>query len=286
MTAKIRQILFVPPAPVVWAEARGLFTRHGVTVETTQTFSSDHLGQGLAAGEWDVGIAVVDNVIAWNDERDAGLQIIAQLERTTIMAFCALPGCAGLAAAAAAPIAVDSTTNGFVLVLYRALARAGLDWRNGRYERVGGVRQRFEALAAGTASATILVPPFIDMALGKGFRRLWDGADIAPAYPGVVVTARAAWLRDNEDAAVRYLRALSEANRWSREDPHAAAAALVQARYAEPAAARLVRDAVPDLTVSQAGWDEVVALRRECGLLPDPEPRSERVVNRTLLGKV
>jgi ABC-type nitrate/sulfonate/bicarbonate transport system substrate-binding protein len=282
---RIRQILFVPPAPIVWAEHRGLFARHGVVVETTATLSSDQLGQGLADGTWDIGIALVDNVIAWNHERQAGLQIIAQLERSTVLAYCAAPQYGGLARAARQPIAVDSTTNGFVLVLYRALTRAGIDWRQCAFDRVGGVRQRFEALVAGSVASTILVPPFIDMALGKGFAKIWDGADIAPAYPGVVVTARAAWLRDNEDVAVRYLRALREANRWGPANPADAVVVLVQARYSEPAAQRLVRDALRDLSIAQTGWDEVIALRRECGLLQHPEPQAADVLNRVLLDR-
>jgi ABC-type nitrate/sulfonate/bicarbonate transport system substrate-binding protein len=277
---KIKQILFVPPAPIVWAQHRGLFAKHGVEVETTQTLSSDQLGQGLADGTWDVGVAVVDNVLAWNDERRAGLQIVAQLERTTIMAFCGLPRYATLADAAAETIAVDSTTNGFVLVLYRALTRAGIDWRKCRFDAVGGVRHRFEALEAGRAAATILVPPFIDMALAKGFRRLWAGEDVAPAYPGVIVAARAEWLRGNDDAARRYLRALLEANEWGAQASNDAVASLVAGRYSEAAAKRLVRDTVPGLQPSLAGWNEVVALRRECGLPPDPAPTVEEVINR------
>jgi ABC-type nitrate/sulfonate/bicarbonate transport system substrate-binding protein len=276
---KIRQILFVPPAPIVWAEHVRLFAKHGVEIETTQTTSSDQLGQGLAEGTWDIGIGVMDNVIAWNEERKAGLQIVAQLERSTILAFCATHE--ALAAAAKQPIAVDSTTNGFVLVLYRALAGAGIDWRQCRYETVGGVRHRFEALAAGRASSTILVPPFIDMALAKGFRKLWDGADIAPAYPGVVVAARAAWIEQNRDAVSRYVAALREANEWAPAHAADAVQSLVAGRYSEPAAKRLVRDTVPGLRPALQGWNEVVALRRECGLLPKAEPRAEQILNRT-----
>lgn len=277
---QIRQILFVPPAPIVWAQHLRLFEKHGVDVNTTQTLSSDQLGQGLADGTWDVGVGVVDNVIAWNHERHAGLQIVAQLERSTVMAFCGLAKFATLADAAAGSIAVDSTTSGFVLVLYRALARAGIDWRKCQYDAVGGVRQRFEALEAGKAAATILVPPFIDMALAKGFRKLWDAAEIAPAYPGVVVAARAEWLRANEDAARRYLRALLDANAWASQNPGEAVSSLAAARYAEGAAKRLVRDIVPGLEPSLEGWNEVVSLRRECALMPSPEPKAEETINR------
>lgn len=273
----VKQILFVPPAPIVWAESQGIFAKHGVKVETTQTLSSDQLGQGLADGTWDVGVGVVDNIIAWNDERKAGLQIIAQLERTNIMAFVSTKPT--LEETAKSSIAVDSTTNGFVLVLYRALARAGIDRHKVKYDAVGGVKHRFDALAAGKATSAILVPPFIDMALAKGLHKVWDGADVAPAYPGVVVGARAAWLRQNEDAACAYVRALVEANDWAPKNSDAAVAALVAARYSEPAAKRLVATTVPRLEPSLEGWNEVVALRRECGLLPKPEPRAEDVIN-------
>jgi ABC-type nitrate/sulfonate/bicarbonate transport system substrate-binding protein len=284
---RIRQILFVPPAPLVWAHNLGLFARQGVDVETTLTTSSDQLGQGLADGAWDIGIAVVDNILAWNEERRAGLRIVAQLERSTILAFCGVSQLRSLADAAAGPIAVDATTNGFVLVLYRALARAGIDWRTCRFDAIGGVRQRFEALEAGRTAATILVPPFIDRAIELGFRKLWSGEEIAPDYPGVVAVARADWLAANRDAALGYLRALLAANAWAASAPNgdAAVAALVVARYSEAAARRLVRDVVPGLAPALAGWNEVVDLRRECGLLASPEPKADDVIDRDLLAR-
>lgn len=284
---RLRQILFVPPAPLVWARHLDLFATHGIDVETTQTLSSDQLGQGLADGTWDIGIAVVDNVIAWNDERRANLRIIAQLERSTVMAFCGLQRYRSLAEAAADPIAVDSTTNGFVLVLYRALARAGIDWRACRFDPVGGVRQRYEALERGSAAATILVPPFIDRALEAGFTKLWSGDQVAPAYPGVVVAARGDWLGAHGDEAARYLGALLDANAWAATPANrdAAVAALVEGRYSDTAARRLVRDVVAGLVPARDGWDEVVALRRECGLLQQPEPRAQDVIDDSLLAR-
>ena len=281
---RVRQILFVAPAPVVWARHLGLFEANGLEVETTQTVSSEQIGQGLADGTWDIGIGVVDNVLAWNADRHAELRIMAQLERTQAMAFCAWPGCASLADAAQQTIAVDATTNGFVLVLYRALARAGIGRETCRFEPVGGVRQRFEALVAGKVAATILVPPFIDLAMARGCVRLWNGADVAPAYPGVVATARRAWLEASRPAALAYLRALRSAQRWAadpaqRED---AVAALVASGYAAPAAERLRDASMPGLEPSRHGWDETVELRREAKLL-EGAPRFDDVVAVELL---
>ena len=45
---RVRQILFVAPAPLVWAAHLGAFASNGLDVETTQTLSSDQIGQGLA----------------------------------------------------------------------------------------------------------------------------------------------------------------------------------------------------------------------------------------------
>ena len=283
--SKIRQILFVPPAPLVWADHLGTYKKFGVEVETTLTRSSDQIGQGLAEGQWDIGLGAFDNVMAWNAERGAGLKIAAQLDRTIVMRFCCIPAYTSLRDAAANVIAVDSVTNGFVLVLYRALMRAGIDWRKCRFEPLGGVRQRFEAMKAGKAAAAILVPPFDDMARAAGFKVLWKGEDIAADYPGIAVAARADWIDNNAETMSRYLAALLAANAWAGQPANAAAAraALTAARYSEPAADRLVREIVPGLRPSRAGWDEVVALRHECGLLPEPAPDAGRVIDTSLL---
>lgn len=266
----VRQILFVPPAPMVWANAGECFKHANVEVATTQTLSSDQIGQGLAAGEFDVGIGVMDNAIAWNDLFSADLAVIAQLERRMLMRFVAQQDIATLADAAQRPIAVDATTNGFVLVLYRALARAGIDWRNCTFDEVGGVKHRFDAIMEGRAVSTILVPPFDDMAVAKGCKALWSVDDIAPQYPGVVIAARRAFLRERPEAARRYLSALVHANAWAArsENSDAAQTALTAARYSSKSAAILVRDIVPGLQPSNEGWEETVNLRRECGLMP------------------
>jgi hypothetical protein len=210
----LRLIQFVPPAPLVWAEATGAFVRFGVEVQVTQTASSDEIGIGLATGRYDAAIGVADNAIGWSVERGADLVIAAQLERRMELRFCAAPELPTLAAAAARPIAVDATTNGFVLVLYRALARAGIAREACRFDLLGGVKHRFEALLDGRASSTILVPPFDAMAAAKGFRTLWEVREIAPDYPGVVlVVPRAAPARE---AVVRALAALLAANAWRR----------------------------------------------------------------------
>jgi ABC-type nitrate/sulfonate/bicarbonate transport system substrate-binding protein len=178
---------------------------------------------------------------------------------------------------------VDATTNGFVLVLYRALARAGIARDACRFDLVGGVKHRFEELLEGRATATILVPPFDAMAAAKGFRVLWEVRELAPDYPGVVlVVPRAAAARE---AVVRALAALAAANAWATEPAnHAAAkAALLAARHTEAAADALIATAVPGLRPLATGIAETVALRAECGLPPHPPPDPARLVDLSFL---
>jgi ABC-type nitrate/sulfonate/bicarbonate transport system substrate-binding protein len=265
---------------VVWATHLQLFSKKGLDLRTKQTASSDELGQGLADGTWDAGIGVIDNIISWNRDLSADLQVIAQLERSTLMAFCGLPSYISLKDAAGGKIGVDSTTMGFIMVGYRAFAKAGIDWRHCRYEPVGGVRQRFEALESGDCDSTILVPPFIDMAVAKGFKKLWSGETIAPNYPGVVVAGRRSWLNANEHAVRGYLGALEDANSWASkmENAKEAVGALMASRYSEVAAKNLVARILPDLRPSLPGWQEVVSLRREAGMLPSPAPKAEDIM--------
>jgi hypothetical protein len=279
----LRLIQFVPPAPLVWAEARGAFAQAGVTVEVTQTTSSDEIGIGLAEGRFDAGIGVADNAIGWSVERGADLVIAAQLERRMEMRFCAAPGLPTIAAAAAQPIAVDATTNGFVLVLYRALAQAGIDRAACRFDMVGGVRHRFEALMDGRATSTILVPPFDAMATERGFRVLWDVTQIATAYPGVMLIMPRA--TQQRQAVARALAAMAAANAWAAAPANRAEAKamLLAARYSDAAADNLIATAVPGLRPLADGIAETIALRAECGLPPTPPPDPARLVDLSFL---
>ncbi|TFL14133.1 hypothetical protein CSC67_08220 [Pusillimonas caeni] len=281
MNNSIRQIQFVSPAPLVWAQAIGSFQDQSLSLDMTQTVSSEQIGSGLADGTWDVGVCVMDNVIAWNDQYDANLVMLVQLERSTELSFVSTGHIGTLAQAATEPIAVDATTNGFVLVLYRALTTIGIDWRSCRFAEAGGVRHRFESLMRGESHSTILIPPFDSLAEKEGYNVLWRGVDIAPHYPGQVVVARREWVASNRDLVRRYVSALLMANRWalSSDNENLAVSALVKAGYSMIEAQRRIEFAVSDLAVSTDGWNEVLALRRECGLMPLREPTFKTVTD-------
>jgi len=279
MKSQIRQIQFVAPASVVWAQNSGFFNKVSLSVLESHTKSSSEIGSGLARGEWDIGICVMDNVIGWNDLYDSDLIMLAQVERITELSFVGAAGVHTLEGAMAKPISVDATTNGFVLVLYRALAKIGVDWRTCEFLEVGGVKQRFDSLLAGQTHSTILVPPFDLMAIEKGYNVLWQGSEVAPHYPGQVVVARRRWATENREIVVKYLQALLAATRWALllENRESAKQVLLSAGYSEAEAMRKFQLASPELEVLSQGWEEVVNLRKESGLLPQPKPNLKDV---------
>jgi ABC-type nitrate/sulfonate/bicarbonate transport system substrate-binding protein len=55
--------------PVLAAAQEGMFAKHGLKVEVLFTANSDELRDGLAAGEFQVAQAAVDNAVAWSSWR-------------------------------------------------------------------------------------------------------------------------------------------------------------------------------------------------------------------------
>ncbi len=81
-----------------------------------------------------------------------------------------------------------------------------------RLIRAGETGNRFAALKAGRVDATILLPPFTWYSEELGFTRLSSqAAEIASAWPRVVLFAREQFLAENVHTLRRFLRAYAEA---------------------------------------------------------------------------
>jgi ABC-type nitrate/sulfonate/bicarbonate transport system substrate-binding protein len=278
--ASLTQILFVPPPPLVWAEAKGFLAARGVSLANTQTRSSDEVRDGIVGGTFDVAIAAVDNFLAWQLESGAELPMLAQMDGSTILKLMAAPRFKTIAGLADAVISVDALTNGFALVLFRMLAQAGLKRESLNFVQTGGVKHRFDALIEGKVDATILVPPFDDIAQGKGFTCLGDGKDFVPDYPGVVLGVRRDRLAANRPAIVAYVAGLIAANRWGTDpaNRHEARDLLIASGRAPDSADATIATQPRDLAVSVPGWNIVVDLRRTSGLLGDNPPSGAQMI--------
>jgi ABC-type nitrate/sulfonate/bicarbonate transport system substrate-binding protein len=277
--------------PIWAAQAQGFFEENGVAVTLTDTPSSTFQMQGLAEGRFDIAMTAFDNVVAYEEGQgeaeippNAGLfafmgsdnGFLSVVGGKNIRSFDDLRG---------KQLSVDALTTGYAFVLRELLARNGMAESEVSFERAGGALTRFQELLKGTHVGTVLMTPFELLAMNQGHVRLALAQKELGAYLGVVAASRRAWARENEDAAVGFIRAYHSAVDFlhKRENREAAQALLVaNVRTMTPALAKQSLDVLlegesgffKDLRLDPAGMGTVLRLRSKFGVprreLSDP----------------
>jgi ABC-type nitrate/sulfonate/bicarbonate transport system substrate-binding protein len=255
----------VVPAVVEVARRRGFLDAAGVELLTTMTPSSTVQRHDLDSGHVDVAITSTDNLFAWN-AAGSDIAVLAQIETTTDLALVLRPGLSSLDALDVVRLGVDAPTNGFAIVAYSMLARLGRTPAQYEVVEVGGVRERFDALAAGSVDASLLAPPLDEIGRARGMSVAMRVSELTPAYPGLGIVARRSLLDTHGDAVAAYLRALDEANRWLREAARADVEQELRDAGLGPAAVDSVLATVPlTLLPSAEGLEVLARLRHELG---------------------
>lgn len=256
----LRQSHFVPPVPYLMAAHHGMLD--GLDVDTTRATSSAAQLEGLISGELDLAVTAIDNLFEWT-KAGADLRLVAQVEKTTPLGLFARGAAESLTDLAGCRFAVDALSNGFALAARRVLQEAGVEVH---YVEVGGVRERFDALVAGDADATLLGPPFGELAVAAGMRCLATVNSLLPDFPGQGLVVRAP-LVDSEELH-DYLRALDGGVGYCHSlSPDDGIAFLTQRGFTMAATAAW--DARPEtLEVSSPGLAVLTGIRRGLDMLP------------------
>ena len=270
--------------PVWVAQRQGYFDAQRVSVQLTYTPSSGFLVSGLLDGRFDIGLALVDNLFAYQEgQGEAKIP-----DNPDLFAFIGSDG--GFLSVVAAPsinafadlkgktLSVDAMTTGAAFVLREIAARNGLGEGSATYVRAGGTANRYQDLLAGKHEATLLRTPFEILAQNRGFHQLATAEVLGP-YQGTAGIARRSWARDHEVALVGFIRAYKAAMDWlyDRANRDVVEALLVaNIRDMTPALARqsgdlLLADKVGltrDLALDPAGLRTVLELRSKYGTPP------------------
>jgi ABC-type nitrate/sulfonate/bicarbonate transport system substrate-binding protein len=276
--------------PVWAAQRQGFFETNGVSVQLTYTPNSAFLVTSLLDGKFDIALATIDNLIAYQEGQ--GEAKIA--DNPDLFAFmggdggflsiAARPGIKDVAGLKGGTLSVDAMTTGLAFVLRELVVRGGLAETDVTFVRAGGTANRYRDLIAGKHDATLLRTPFELLARERGFVVL-ASAESLGAYQGTAGFARRSWARDHEAALVGFLRAYKAATDWlyDRKNRDVVEALLIaNIRDMTPALARqsydlllaekggLARDLAPDA----AGIRTVLELRTKYGVpqksLADP----------------
>lgn len=260
----LRQSQFVPPVPLIAARELGLLD--GIDLETRRTTGSPEQLAGLIAGDIDVCVTAIDNLFAWTPA-GADVRLVAQMEATTPLGVYATPAADRLAQRLTdldgSRFAVDAAANGFALVARYLLEGAGI---TAQYVEVGGVKERVDALLAGTVDATLLGPPFDVAAHEAGAPLLATVAEALPAYPGQGLVVRAELIGSPELSA--YLRALRLAIESCEAMTDADGEDLLERAGFGAASAAAWASRPRTLEVDPGGLDLLTRIRARLGLLP------------------
>lgn len=267
--------------PLWAAQRQGFFEAQGVAVQVTYTPSSAFLVTGLFDGRFDLALALIDNLVAYQEgQGEAKIP-----DNPDLFAF--MGGDGGFLSVVAGPsirsfadlkgktLSVDAMTTGAAFVLRELVARNGLAEGDVSYVRAGGTANRYRDLLAGKHDATLLRTPFDLLAASQGCRQLATAESLGP-YQGTAGLARRSWASANEAALVGFIRAYRAGAAWVHEKANrevAEALLLANSRDMTPALARQSGDLLlaprggiaRDLAIDPAGLRTVLELRAKYG---------------------
>jgi ABC-type nitrate/sulfonate/bicarbonate transport system substrate-binding protein len=242
--------------PVLAGQREGMFHRAGIEIVLSHPKGSVDQFKGLAAGNYQVLLTALDNVVAYGDghgEADLGgpLDLVAVMGMDTgFLTLVAAPGTRGIAALKGKTMAVDALTTGFSFALQDLLARAGVAKDAVTYVAVGSSGARWKALEDGKAQGALLALPLDLEAKDKGYAALASVAGTLGHYQATVGAVRRNWAASHRAAMVAFLKAYRQAVAW------------VVAPANKDAALAILHDEMPSL--------DRPALARVLAILVDP----------------
>jgi ABC-type nitrate/sulfonate/bicarbonate transport system substrate-binding protein len=267
--------------PIWAAQRQGFFERQGLAVQLAFTPSSGFLIEGLMADRFEIGLASIDNLVAYQEGQGDG----APLRDPDLFAFMgadngflslvAAPSIASVADLRGRTLAVDSLNTGFAFVLRELLQKSGIAEGDVTFARGGATDIRYRDLLAGKYDATLLRTPFDILAAERGYRVVATADTLGP-YLGTSGLARRSWARANEATLVGFLRAYRDSVAWLAEPANREVAeALLVANIrdmtpalAKGAAAKLLAEPgglLRRLEIEPAALRTVLALRAKYG---------------------
>ena len=119
--------------PIWAAQERGEFAKNGIRVALTPTPSSVFLMTGLIEGKFDIGLAAIDNMVAYQEGRGEA-KVESEIDLVAIRginngfnSLMVASHVKDVADLKGRKVSVDAATTGFAFVLYDVLRRNGLN---------------------------------------------------------------------------------------------------------------------------------------------------------------
>ena len=276
--------------PIAVAEREGLFKREGLDfrVVIPQPGGADLMIAALHDDTVDVTHVATPFLVRAALAGSDAVAIAAEFNNP-IYSLVARPDIARIADLKGKTIGLADPGGSITLSMHKLLARDGVATGDIKVKTIDGTPARLNCLRRKECAAVPLGQPQDLVAQSEGYRLLGQSTDAVPEYLYTVTAARRSWAAANQDAVVRYVRALAASFRIIRDPARRdsvvkvivettgvtpAVAERTLALYFEPERRVLPRRGEIDLK----GLAQAIALMAEAGQLKPPLPAPERFV--------
>jgi ABC-type nitrate/sulfonate/bicarbonate transport system substrate-binding protein len=276
--------------PAIAGVQQGIFEKHGIKLELLFTQTSQEQRDGLAAGEFQVAHAAVDNAVAMVERAKHDVIIVTGGD-SSMNEFFAQPEVRSIADLKGRTVIVDAPNTAYALQAKKILRMHGLNDGDYTLKPVGGTLFRYRAMRENKdLAASMLNPPFSVDAPGAGLKSLGRAVDLIGPYQATGAWVLRKWATANADTLERYIAGLIESTRWAvaRENKDAAVKILAERFKLQPQVAERTWEMLadpkfglaPDARFDLAGFKNVLALRAEIeGDWGGKPPAAERYID-------
>ena len=207
--------------PFLIGSSRGIFAKHGLSIDLQFTENSTTQRESLAAGTADIVHSAVDNAVAMVETAGKDVVIVMGGDsgsneffvQSHIRSFADVRG---------HTLVVDAPDTAFALQAKKILLNNGLkEGADYSVKAIGRGALRLQAMADNREyAAAIMNPPFSVQAAKMGMKSLGRTVDLLGPYQAAGVFVMRSWARANGPLLERYLAAYVESLRWAVDPAH------------------------------------------------------------------
>jgi ABC-type nitrate/sulfonate/bicarbonate transport system substrate-binding protein len=214
---KVMSFRSITTLPLFAAQAKGFFSRQGLTVEVLAAPNSREQREGLAQGRFDIVQSAADNAVAMVEAAKLDVILVAGNDSGFQYVF-VQPDIGSYDDIRGKNVVVDAPDTAFALLLYKVLQNNGLKRGDYTVKSVGGTTQRLEAMTKDKGNAAgLLNPPYSFQAEKAGMKNWGSTVKMLGPYQSGSTFVLRSWAQANGDTLVRYVRAFIEGSRWVRD---------------------------------------------------------------------
>jgi len=278
--------------PYFIAQKKGFHAKEGVAVDLVSIGRSDIQLQALVAGELHIATINADNVIIWNERTNGNLKVAAGSSNAAPYVLIGAKNIKRIEELKGQRIGVNSLSGGATSILVSYLRSKGLLHPRDYSMSViaGGTPARLSALESGSVAGAVLVLPFSDIAVDKGFSKLGDTTELISNYQFNNVNINPVWAEKNRTSVVKFIKAHIQALRWIYDNPADAADFLtkefgLQAPYARRGIDYYTKNKVYPYSgdVTLAGLKVNIEVQVQDGIIKGAVPAPEKYIDLSYL---